>query len=251
MENTLDVSQLWNILKENKWIIIFSTCASLLVMVIYLYFFSVPIYKSESEVLINQANSEKSTSQAEDVQANLKLVNTYTSIMESPRILSQVSSLMDNKYSVDELSQMITVTSPTDSQVIQVSVEGSNPKDIVKIANETVNIFSKTIPKIMNVNNVYTLSPAVYSPKMAPIKPHKSIMLALSVAFGLILGIIIMFIRNLFDNTIKTAQDVERNLGLVVLTSINKIEPENLATTRKNASGLRSTNLQKKSLGHK
>ncbi len=233
MENSLDVRQLWNYFKENKWILVISTCTCLFTMILYLYFFSPPVYKSEAEVIINQATSVKNPADAQTVQANLQLVSTYTSIMKSQRILTQISKTMNNKYSVHELRQMVTISSPADSQIIHVNVEGTNAKDVVKIANETIIAFSKTIPQIMKINNVYTLSPAVYTPEMAPIKPHKILMLIFSVAFGCTLGLIIMFVRSLLDTTIKTPQDVEQHLGLVVLASINQIEMKNPATSKR------------------
>lgn len=242
MEESLNMQQIWNLLKKNKWIILISMCACALLMSVYLYFFSTPIYESETQVLINQSVPENTVVQTQDVQANLQLINTYASIITSPRILSQVSDKMDEAYSTKELEQMIKVNSTSDSQVVKINVESSNALDAVRIANKTVSIFSKDIPKIMKINNIYILSEASLDADEAPIKPHKALLIAVATLLGMILGIIIMFIRNLFDRSIKTASDVEQTLGLPVLSIINEIKDEDLTEKkrgkkRKNSKG--------------
>ncbi|EIA21620.1 YveK family protein [Listeria fleischmannii] len=224
MEETMNVKRLWGLLKKNKWLIFMSTCVCILLMSVYLYAFSVPTYQSETEVLINQSVPENTVVQSQDVQANLQLVNTYTSIITSPRILSAVSAILDDKYSIKELSNMINVSNASDSQVIRIQVESKNPKDAVKIANETVRVFKKEIPKIMKIDNISVLSPAFYDSAMSPVKPHQSLMLVISGLFGLVIGIIIMFVRDLFDRSIKSKEDVEAILNLPVLSMISEIK---------------------------
>jgi tyrosine-protein kinase Etk/Wzc len=58
---------------------------------------------------------------------------------------------------------------------------------------------------------------------IAPTKPKKKLNLALGVVLGLGLGIGITFLREYFDNTIKTHEELE-NLGYNILANIPKIE---------------------------
>ncbi|MBC2161704.1 YveK family protein [Listeria booriae] len=232
MEESLNVKQIWDLLKKNKWVIALSMFVCALLMSGYLFIFATPIYQSETQVLINQSVPQNTIVQSQDVQANLQLVNTYASIITSPRILSQVSSKMDGTYSTKELEQMITINSTSDSQVIKIDVESANATDAVKIANATVDIFSKDISKIMKIDNIYVLSEATLDANAAPIKPHKALLMVVSILLGLLLGIVIMFIRDLFDRSIKTADDVEKTLGLPVLALISEIKDEDLVDSR-------------------
>ncbi|EUJ47016.1 YveK family protein [Paenilisteria rocourtiae] len=228
MEDSLNIKQIWDLLKKNKWIILISMCASALLMSGYLYFFSAPIYQSETQILINQSVPQNTVVQSQEVQANLQLINTYTSIITSPRILRQVSDNMDDAYSTKELEKMIKVNSTSDSQVVKINVESSNAADAVKISNETVRIFTKEIPKIMKINNIYILSEAVLEADTQPVKPHTALLIIVASLLGLVFGIVIMFIRNLFDRSIKTVEDVEQTLGLPVLSMINEIKDEDV-----------------------
>ncbi|WP_430535408.1 Wzz/FepE/Etk N-terminal domain-containing protein [Listeria rocourtiae] len=228
MEDSLNIKQIWDLLKKNKWIIFISMCVSALLMSGYLYFFSTPIYQSETQILINQSVPQNTVVQSQEVQANLQLINTYTSIITSPRILRQVSDNMDDAYTTKELEKMIKVNSTSDSQVVKINVESSNAADAVQISNETVRIFRKEIPKIMKINNIYTLSEAVLEADTQPIKPHTALLIIVASLLGLVFGIVIAFIRNLFDRSIKTAEDVEQTLGLPVLSMINEIKDEDV-----------------------
>ncbi|MBA3927931.1 YveK family protein, partial [Listeria rustica] len=116
----------------------------------------------------------------------------------------------------------------SDSQVIKINVESKDATDAVKIANETVTVFSKDIPKIMKIDNIYTLSEATLDADAAPVKPHTGLLIAVATLLGMILGLVIMFLRNLFDRSIKTAEDVEKTLGLPVLSMINEIKDDDL-----------------------
>lgn len=205
-----------------------STCVCALLMSGYLYFFSTPIYQSETQVLINQSVPQNTIVQSQDVEANLQLINTYTSIIMSPRILAQVSEKMDDAYTTKELEEMIKVNSTSDSQVIKINVESADAADAVKIANETVSILSKDVPKIMKIDNIYTLSEATMDADAVPVKPHKTLMITVAILSGLILGVVITFLRDLFDRSIKTAEDVEETLGLPVLSMISEIKDGDL-----------------------
>ena len=66
----------------------------------------------------------------------------------------------------------------------------------------------------MNVTNVNILSKA--KAKKTPISPKPKLYLAISVIAGLVLGLAIALLKELFDNKINKEEDIEA-LGLTVL----------------------------------
>lgn len=66
--------------------------------------------------------------------------------------------------------------------------------------------------------NIEVVSPALQPAK--PVKPKKALNLAAALVLGLMGGVLLAFLMERLDNTIKTAEDVERELGLPVLGSI-------------------------------
>src|SRR2546422_4343095 len=67
----------------------------------------------------------------------------------------------------------------------------------------------------LETNNVRVVEEAVAP--AAPVKPRRMWNLALSVAGGLLLGLVVAFTVDYFDTTVKTPDDVERYLGLPVI----------------------------------
>lgn len=74
--------------------------------------------------------------------------------------------------------------------------------------------------------NIEVVSPAL-SPTR-PVKPKKALNLAVAVVLGLMAGVFLTFLLERLDNTIKTAEDVERDLGLPVLGSIPAMSASDL-----------------------
>ncbi len=66
--------------------------------------------------------------------------------------------------------------------------------------------------------NIEVISPALQPAK--PVKPRKALNLAVALILGLMGGVALAFLMEHLDNTIKTTEDVERELGLPVLGSI-------------------------------
>src|SRR5699024_12122998 len=97
---------------------------------------------------------------AQEVQSNIQLVNTYSQIVKSPRILDKASKELDRKYSTSELSSMLTVTNQAESQLLNIDVVSQSGKDSELVANKIAEVFSDEVPDIMNVDNVSILSTA-------------------------------------------------------------------------------------------
>jgi len=68
---------------------------------------------------------------------------------------------------------------------------------------------------LMRTNNVRVLDRAIAVGR--PIKPNMFVNLAVALALGLVLGIASTFVIEIFDNTLKTQEDVEQVIGVPVL----------------------------------
>ncbi|MDR7551279.1 MAG: Wzz/FepE/Etk N-terminal domain-containing protein [Armatimonadota bacterium] len=76
--------------------------------------------------------------------------------------------------------------------------------------------------------NIDVVSPALQP--SSPVKPNKSMNLILAAVLGLMSGVFLAFLFEMLDNTLKTAEDVERELGLPVLGTIPSMSPADLRT---------------------
>ncbi len=217
MEETIDLSKLFLILKKNMKYLIILPIVFLVLSMVITFVFMTPKYSSSTQVLVNQKETDNQI-MAQQVQSNLQLVNTYSEIIKSPRILDKVSKNLKGKYSSKEISGMLTVSNQAESQILNIAVENESREAASKVANEIANVFSKDVSKIMNVDNVSILSKADTNGNQ--ISPQPLVNSVVGIFLGLIVALIIIFLKEILDKRIKTEEDVEEILDLPVLGTI-------------------------------
>lgn len=217
MEETIDLSKLFTILKKNMKYLIILPIVFLVLSMVITFIFMTPKYSSSTQVLVNQKETDNQM-MAQQVQSNLQLVNTYSEIIKSPRILDKVSKNLKGKYSSEEISGMLTVSNQAESQILNIAVENESRESASKVANEIANVFSKDVSKIMNVDNVSILSKADTNGNQ--ISPQPLVNSVVGIFLGLFVALIIILLKEILDKRIKTEEDVEEILGLPVLGTI-------------------------------
>jgi len=217
MEETIDLSKLFTILKKNTKYLISLPIVFLVLSLVITFVFMTPKYSSSTQVLVNQKKTDNQM-MSQEIQSNLQLVNTYSEIIKSPRILDKVSKNLKGKYSSKEISGMLTVNNQEESQILNIAVENESREAATKVANEIANVFSKDVSKIMNVDNVSILSKADANGNQ--ISPQPLVNSVGAIILGLIVALIIIFLKEMLDKRIKTEEDVAEILDLPVLGTI-------------------------------
>lgn len=221
MESTIDLSKILQILRKNIKLLVILSVICLLISAIVTFIFLDSKYEASTQVLVNQKESD-SQMMAQEVQSNIQLVNTYSEIVKSPRIIDKVSKKLDRAYSTSELSSMISVSNQAESQLLNIAVESKSEGDSEKIANTVAQVFSKEVPDIMSVDNVSILSEADDTAKQ--VAPKTMPNLLLGVVGGFLIALIIIFTKEILDKRIKSEEDVENELNIPVLGSIQKFK---------------------------
>lgn|SRR5690606_5254191 len=223
MEETISLKEIFQTIRKRLWLIVMIAAVAVATVGVVSYFFLTPIYQSSTQILVNQKASDQPYLNQSDIRTNIELINTYNVIIKSPAILDIVKEKLD----LDEsLNNLITVGSENNSQVVKVTVQHTDPKTAVDIANTTATVFKDEIVKIMNVDNVSILSPAELPDNPVPVKPNPVLNMAIALVVGLMAGVGLSFLLEYLDNTIKTEQDIEKLLELPVLGAIAQIDLE-------------------------
>lgn len=211
-EQTIDLRGIINIIRKRLGLILFSTFVVLVLGSIYTFLIATPVYTATTQLVVKLPNSDNSSAYAGQVAGNIQMANTINQVIVSPVILDKVQSNLN--LPSNAFQKQVTATNLTNSQVITLTVKYSNPYVAQKIADETANIFSMEAANLLNVTNVNILSKA--KAQTTPISPKPKLYLAISVIAGLVLGLAIALLKELFDNKIIKEEDIE-TLGLTVL----------------------------------
>ena len=220
-EETISLGELFSILKRSKWLIVSLAIIAALIAFLVSSFVISPTYEASTQVLVAPKETQNNTIDSSQVQSSVALVNTYRVIIQSPAILEAVQQNVIG--APENISNLITVNSEQNSQVINIKVQHTNPVLATDIANEISTVFAEEVRELMSgVDNVKVLSDA--SVPMTPIKPNILLNTAIATVLGLMIGVAIAFLKVVLDRRIKTEQDVENILALPVLGSIPVID---------------------------
>ncbi|WP_096156429.1 YveK family protein [Bacillus sp. FJAT-45066] len=233
MEETISLKELFQTIRKRLSLIMLITIIATTVSGMVSFFVLTPIYQSSTQILVNQSKNETGQYSSADIQSNLQLINTYNEIIKSPAILSIVSEQVGGGETAVSLNSKVTVSSANNSQVVNIRVEHEDPAMAALIANATATVFQREIISLMNVDNVNILSEATAS--TSPVKPNPQLNMAIALVVGLMAGVGLAFLLEFLDNTVKSEQDVENQLGLPVLGVITVISEDELAEVAKEA----------------
>ncbi len=226
----LDLKELFTIFWNRKLEIILITLITMAIGVVYSYFFIVPQYKASTTLVLVQSSATVEQSgqgiTQTDLTLNSKLVSTYSEIMKSKAVLSQVVDTIGKEEVTEEsIRNNISVQSRKDTEVIEITVKNLDPNLAAQIANKIAEVFSEKIVEIYNISNIYVLDRA--EPNENPFNINHAKDIVIFAFIGIVISVGFVLVLNMLDTTIKTEQDVENSTGLLVLSSIPNYEIEN------------------------
>lgn len=226
MEETISLKEIFATLKKHLMLIVTITLLAVMVSAGVTFFLMTPKYDASTQILVNQSNANSNTiyQQANTVQTNVQLVNTYSVIINNPSVLNQVIKKLNLDMTAGELKDILTVSTEQNSQVFTLTAETDSPSQSVRIVNGVAAAFKSQVQKVMNVDNVSILSPANIASSLNPVKPKATINLAIAFVVGLMVSVGLAFLLEYLDNTVKTEEDVEKILGLPVLGVVSEIK---------------------------
>lgn len=219
----LDLKELLGIFWAKRAQIILLIAIFLVIGFIYSYVFLTPEYQSVTSILLAKSNTsqeENGTAMTvNDVTLNQKLVSTYSELLKTDSVISQVISNLNIDKTADELKNNITVSAKDDTEIIQIAVVDQDPEMARKIANEAANVFINKIAKeYYSMDNVYVVDEAKASEEPYNINHIKDLIIFAGIGF--VISCVYVLIANMLDTTVKSKEDIEKKLGLTVLTEM-------------------------------
>lgn len=218
-EVTIDLMELFSALWAKKMIIILSAILMALVAFVGTKMFVTPKYTSVTKLFVMAKNDDTSASATyTDLQTGSMLTKDYMELVKSRPVLEKTISKLKLDMEPEELANMITTETPTDTRIMSISVTDDNPKEAKQIADTLRKAVSVQITEIMNADSVNTVEEG--NLPTSPSSPNVKKNMMLGALLGLVISMGLVVLIFILDDTIKTPDDVEKYLGMNVLTSI-------------------------------
>ena len=113
----------------------------------------------------------------------------------------------------------ITVSAVEDTDLIQIRVTDAEPETAKRIAEEITRVFIEQVANgVYKINNVQVWDAAEVPTEPYNISHAKDLVIFLFI--GIVLGVVYALIANMLDTTVKSKEEIEKKLGLSVLTTI-------------------------------
>lgn len=222
----IDIQEIFKRLWNSRRFIVTMMVIFMIVAGVYSFVIQTPKYQSYTTIVLTRAGNasdDNASVTQTDVTMNQKLVGTYSEVVKSKTVLSQViSNLQIANLTESELRSNVTVTAIEDTEVIKIIVSNENPEYAAKIANEIGKVFSEKISDMYKINNVYTLDEAEVSYTPYNIKHVKY--LAIAMVLGIVVACGIVIVRGLFDTTVKSAEEIEQALKIPVIAQLEYVD---------------------------
>ncbi|MHC5229771.1 YveK family protein [Enterococcus sp. LJL99] len=228
MEETISLQELFKILKKRIGLIIVSMFLGVGVAGIVTFFIITPKFSSQAQLIVRLPQSE--TSNVNDINANLQMINTYKDLITSDTVMNEVKKRMKEEYnndlSVGDIRGSLEVVQSPNSQMFSIVSKGTQPELVQNIANQAALVFQEKAKNILSVDEISIISAAVASYKQ--VSPNNKLNLLIGVALGLVVGVGLAFVLELFDKTIKDDRFVSEELGFTVLGIVPNMSAKEL-----------------------
>ncbi len=218
----LDLKELLLVFWEKKVEIILIIAIFATIGVAYSLIFLTPTYKASTTLLLATnapLGTEGTSITTTDMTLNSKLVSTYSELVKSSnKIIRTVISNLNLNISEDELKDSISVTSKTNTEVIEITVKNENPTLSAKIANEMAKVFIGDVKEYYGIENVHIVDEAEVPQNPSNINPTKDV--AMFIFVGVAISVVYVIIASMLDTKIKSEGDIEKITGCRVLVTL-------------------------------
>ncbi len=172
-----------------------------------------PTYTSKAKMLV--LSKETTISSLADLQLGSQLTKDYTILIQSRPVLNEVINNLGLNLDYEGLSNKLTITNPSDSRILELSVTDSDPYLAKKIVDEISFVSAEYIAEKMEVNEPNIIEDGVIPYRSTSPNMRKNVLIGL--LLGIILGCAIVTVEELMNDAIVTEEDVEQHLGLYTL----------------------------------
>lgn len=197
-----------------------------------------PQYKSTTKIIILNQNNNGSLTYS-DMQLASQLTKDYEELIGSRDVLEQVIRECGLSDSYSSLKGRTSIKNVSDTRIIAITVEDPSPSNAQMIANSIRETAAEHIRAVTDVEAVNIVEVANFPTDQS--SPSLKKWAVISLGAGILIVLVILTIRFLADDTIKSSEGVEKYLGISTLALIPKMEADTgkKKSRRKKHSGAR------------
>ena len=191
----------------------------------YTYFkvSSIPEYKSTARIYVNTEGQQTSTDvNASAIAGAANLLPTYIDVLSSKQFLGKVSDDLDNRYSISEIKDMLSLEGVTDTNIISISVKNADAHVSYLVCSSIVNNAPAEISRVFGGGS--TKLTEYPEEAKRPEEMHTMRNAAIGLIIGAVIAMLIIFLVNLFDTRVKSKDELIAKYNLPIIGEIPSLD---------------------------
>lgn len=222
MEQELSLRDVLGVLRRRAWIVLIVVFVAVILAALLSYVILPPIYQANTSLIVNERQNVATPGDGIDygqIQTYRSLAVTYAKIITSRAILQDTIDSLKLPETVEQLTEVTTVQVQGQTEIIAITVKDRDAMRASVIANTIATSFITQLPTLVNrVENVSVIDRAV--PRTKQVSPRPLLNIAVAFVAALMLGVLLAFLVDYFDDTVKTPDDVKKLFDLRVLAVV-------------------------------
>ncbi len=188
-------------------------------------FLITPKYTATSTMYMVSSSSD-SVVDLTDLNIGTTISADYVELIKTRPIVEGVAEDLKLDYTYEQMLKMIELTVVTNTRIIKISVTSPDKYEAQSMANSLALKAETQLPKLMDAPKPNIAEKAIVPERKSSPSMTKNTLIGALAAMLIVLGI--LTVMYLMDDTVKTADDVEKNFGVMPLTTIPEARIEGL-----------------------
>jgi capsular polysaccharide biosynthesis protein len=218
MEDVIPFRYFLDVFKKRIKLILFMTIISTLLVSLYSMYFIAPVYEARTELLVNESGDRQLS--ADEIEASILLIDTYSLIIKSPRIMEMVSEKIATGDTVQALSNKIEIQKNSNTQIFSIVARGSDPNQAAFLANTVAETFTQEIGNLIKNSKVSILTPAKVIGNPLPVSPNIPLIAIITLFIFFTISVFLAFFLEKTNEKFQNDQEITEALSISVVGNI-------------------------------
>lgn len=182
-------------------------------------------YTSSAKLFVTYSDSNSSADNYSNINSAssyiMSQIKSYPALVTTSAVLQPVIKDLGLEQSVSSLASMISVSNPTNTAFIDISVEEENPREATVIANAVAESLSNVVESSLYPGESHSPVKVTVVQKAvqptAPSSPKVTITILAGILMGIILGVIAALLRDILSTKISDENQVKDYLDAPII----------------------------------
>lgn len=259
MKNGYTLKSIFQLLVSKLWLIITMMIVGGGAMFCISKFMMPLKYQSYTSMYVKNSNEAIVTDgvNLNDLNASKSLLDTYIAVLQDDAVIEVIGEELlknhtaddldgifsvdkeENKISVDSIRNCLTMAAVNETEVLKVTAVTKDAEISAELCNIIADVAPDFLIRVVGAGSVEAIGEA--KPDYNPVSPNVMKFTLLGILAGMLIAVIIIFIIDFVDNTIKDSDELNTKYNKAIIGEI----PSFSGSKKKNDSEERKTLLDK------